>query len=392
MKIGFLIPRYGPEAFGGAELAARSLAEQLVREVDVECEVFTTCARDAATWRDELPPGTTEEGGVTVHRFRSQHGRRADFGVRNAALLADPEALSVDDAWEWVAALGPVCPDAVGAAVESLCDVVTVHPYLYHPCITGVHALGPRAVLHPAAHDEPSIHLPLYEPMFLAAGALAFWSDEERAATQRLFPATVARRQIVVGFGVEPLVTAPPAPSAPAGRPYLLCFGKVLSVKGCAALATAFRAYKRRRPSDLALVFAGPLVDPLPGDDDVIVLGAVDDDTKTALFAHCVALVSPSPYESLSLVVLEAWAAGRPVLVNGACDATRGHCERHGGGLWFVDYGTFEGAVDRLVAGDGLADTLGEAGRAAVREHFEWSAVVARYLAFVTALPATSGR
>jgi glycosyltransferase involved in cell wall biosynthesis len=390
MKIGFLLPRYGPESIGGAELAARAFAERLAARPGIDCDVFTTCAIDAATWRDELATGTSVEAGVSVHRFRSTHGRRSDFGARNAAVLADPGSVAEAAAWEWLAALGPVCPDAVEAAVASNCDVVTVHPALYHPCVTGALALAERCVLHAAAHDEAALHLPIYREVFERAGALSFWSDEERAVVARLFPATVTQRQLVTGFGVDlddgtATKEIADLPNAIGGRPFVLCLGKVLTAKGCQALALWFRAYKQRHPGDVVLVFAGTVHDPLPADDDVIVLGAVSEAVKARLLGSCALLVSPSPYESLSLVVLEAWAAGKPVLVNGACDVTRGHCERHGGGLWFVDYATFEVALDRLLD-PATATVLGSAGREAVRVHFAWPAVLDRYVAFLAGM------
>lgn len=387
MNVGFLIPRYGAEALGGAELAARALAEHLADRPGVTCEVFTTCARDAATWADELAPGTTIEGGVTVHRFRSRHGRRADFAAHNARLLAGVR-LDVTEAEQWLESLGPVCPDAVDAAAASDCDVVTVHPYLYHPCVTGVLALRHRAVLHPATHDEPPIHLPFYGDVFAAAGGLAFWTATEQRLAARLFPDVVSHHQTVVGFGVD---AAPPGgelPAALTGRPYVLCLGKVLAAKGSVALARWFATYKDRHPGPIALVFAGTVVDAIPETrvrDDVVMLGPVDEPTKTALLRECQLLVSPSPYESLSLVVLEAWAAGRPVLVNGACDVTRDHAARYGAGLWFVDYATFEAALERLLTDTALADHLGAAGLAAIERDFTWTDVVDRYLAFLGA-------
>lgn len=388
MKIGVLIPRYGAEALGGAELAARALAEHLVTRPGVTCEVFTTCARDAATWADELPAGTTTEGGVTVHRFRSKHGRRADFAARNAQLLAG-EPLDAAEATQWIESLGPVCPDAVDAAVASACDVVTVHPYLYHPCVTGVLALRDRAVLHPATHDEPSIHLPVYRDVFGAAGGLAFWTAIEQRVAGRLFPETITHHQTVVGFGVDAPATSGELPAALTGRPFVLCFGKVLSTKGSVALAHWFAAYKDRHPGPTALVYAGTVVDAIPGSygerDDIVVLGPVDEATKAALMRECALLVSPSPYESLSLVILEAWSVGRPVLVNGACDVTRDHVERYGGGLWFVDYATFEATLDRLLTDPELAAGLGAAGRAATERDFTWPEVIDRYLAFLGA-------
>lgn len=361
-----------------------ALAEHLAARDGVECEVFTTRAVDASTWADELTAGTTVEGGVTVHRFTARHGRRSDFAARNAQLL-EGRIADDHDAWQWLESLGPVCPDAVDAAVASRCDVVTVQPYLYHPCVTGVLALRDRAVLHGATHDEPPIHLPMYRDVYETAGALAFWSDAEQRVARRLFPSTATRPQLVVGFGVDDL-PAGDLPDALRERPFVLCFGKVLRAKGCHALARAFAAYKDRHPGRLALVFAGAIIDAIPEAsvrDDIVALGAVDERSKGALMRGARVLVSPSPYESLSLVVLEAWSAGRPVLVNGACDVTRDHVERYGGGLWFVDYATFEAALDRLLTDAELAGALGAAGRHAVATEFTWPTVLDRYLAFL---------
>ena len=66
MKVAFVVPRYGPDIRGGAEVGARMLAERLVADRGYEVEVLTTCALDAITWRDELPEGTSVERGVTT--------------------------------------------------------------------------------------------------------------------------------------------------------------------------------------------------------------------------------------------------------------------------------------------------------------------------------------
>src|SRR5262249_9710024 len=101
-------------------------------------------------------------------------------------------------------------------------------------------------------------------------------------------------------------------------------------------------------------------------------------------------LVSPSGWESFSFVVLEAWSAGTPVLVNGRCDATRDHCEASGGGLWFEDYPTFEVTLDRLLGDRPLAAAMASAGRRYVDERYRWSVVVERYQAFCQRLRAAA--
>ena len=59
VKVAFVVPRYGVDIRGGAEVGARMLAERLVAERGYEVEVLTTSAPDAITWRDELPEGTS---------------------------------------------------------------------------------------------------------------------------------------------------------------------------------------------------------------------------------------------------------------------------------------------------------------------------------------------
>ena len=90
--------------------------------------------------------------------------------------------------------------------------------------------------------------------------------------------------------------------------------------------------------SQLHLVTAGEVSPHLRGIRRVVQLGRVDDDTRWALVRGALALVSPSATESLSLVVLEAWLAGRSVVVNRACDVTDAHVRRSSGGV-SIDFG-----------------------------------------------------
>ena len=92
--------------------------------------------------------------------------------------------------------------------------------------------------------------------------------------------------------------------------------------------------------------------------------------------------MNPSANESFSLVVLEAWVAGVPVVVNGRCPATREHCERSGGGLWFEGYAQFETIVDRLADAE-LRTTLAARGAAYVERTYHWPSLAERYAAFL---------
>ena len=147
MKLTFVVPRYGTQVLGGAEYAARTLAEGVAARDGWTVEVLTTCAVDAGTWADELPPGTTEEGGVQVVRIPSRAGRDPDFAALAGRVLANPKAATDDEALEFIRAQGPDNPALVEAARSTDADVVAFYPYLYHPT---VHVVPAYVVLRPA--------------------------------------------------------------------------------------------------------------------------------------------------------------------------------------------------------------------------------------------------
>ena len=142
MKVAFVTPRYGLEVMGGAESAARQLAEHLVAECRWQVEVFSTCALDHITWDNVLPAGDSKLNGVTVHRFASSAGRVPEFYELDARLRMAPAEAGLEQARRWVELNGPVTPDLVDALRESDADVVAFYPYLYYPTVEGMDAVS----------------------------------------------------------------------------------------------------------------------------------------------------------------------------------------------------------------------------------------------------------
>ncbi len=389
MKVAFVVPRYGTSIRGGAETGARMLAERLVADRGWEVEVLTTCALDAITWRDELPEGTDDVNGVRVRRIRSAAGRDPHFHPLWAQLRDDPAHAGAADMERWVDLQGPRSPALLEAVAASDADVLAFYPYLYYPTVRGLPLVEARAVLHPAAHEEPALHLPLFDDLFTRCRGFAFHSRSERALVNARF-GVAATPQVLIGLGVEE-----PGPSdegdgaavrAAHGvgeAPYLVCIGRVDDQKGTGMLWRFFRAYKQRHPGPLRLVFVGQVVDAPEPADDVVVTGMLDDAAKWALLRGARALVAPSPHESFSLTVIEALTAGVPVLVNSVCGATREHCEQSGAGLWFGDFAEFE-AVVRLLTTDGARhETMARNGRRYVAANYTWPVILDRYCSFL---------
>jgi len=384
VNLGLVVPRYGEDVVGGTEHWLRMLCEHLVTMRQWHVEVFTTCATSAATWHDELPPGDSVLGGVTVHRHRSVSGRDPRYADLNAVIREDPSGVPDDMAHRFVELVGPVCPDVLDHAASSACDLIAVTPYLFWPAVHGAPRLGRRVIFHGAAHDEPELHLGIMREVFLSVGGFAFNSYAERSLVERTFPiahlpASVIGNSVAEGRG-DPSTARAELGLGP-DEPFVLCVGRVERDKGAHALAELWRLHRRRRPQAPRLVLLGPVHEALAGDDDVLVAGRRSEEIKWGALRSCEYLIAPSPWESFSLVVLEAWLAGRAVVVNGRCEATVEHCRRSGGGLWFSDEVEFEVVVDRLSSDGALRDHLSARGGAYARRQFSWSAVIDRYTA-----------
>ncbi len=394
MRLGIVLPRYGTDVVGGTEHWLQMLAEHLVAERGWEVEVFTTCATSAVTWADELEAGRTELNGVTVHRHRSISGRDPAYGALDPVIRRDPASVPDALASSFIDLVGPVCPDVLDHAAASTSDLIALTPYLYWPAVHGAARLGRRVVFHGAAHDEAELHLRIMRPVFSAVGGFAFYSFAERSLVERTFPVAHLPSS-VIGAAVVERDGDPAAARAALGlgpdEPFVLCVGRVERIKGAHTLAEMWHLYRRRRPEVPRLVLLGPVNEALEGGDDVVVAGRHSEAVKWGALKAARVVVTPSAFESFSLVVVEAWLAGRAVVVNGRCAATVEACRRSGGGLWFSGYASFEALMDRLLGDEDLRAQLGASGERYARELFDWDAVVSRYADLAERILAANG-
>ena len=162
-------------------------------------------------------------------------------------------------------------------------------------------------------------------------------SFEERALIQKL-TGNVNVPSEVVGVGSEIPPTADPLrfrKKFGVDSRFALYVGRIDKNKGCEELFHFFSRYVMVYPSGLSLVLLGRSIIDIPSNPKIHSLGFVSDQDKFDALAAADLLIMPSYYESLSMVLLESWALGRPVLVNGHCDVLRGQCIRSNGGLYY---------------------------------------------------------
>ena len=114
-------------------------------------------------------------------------------------------------------------------------------------------------------------------------------------------------------------------------------------------------------------------------------LGYLSEEEKRSALAGARAVVCPSPFESLSIVLLEGFALGTPALASARSPVLKDHCVRSQGGLYYSGAQEFSEALDLIVREPRLRLALGENGRRYVRENYRWDAVLARYRRLIEA-------
>ena len=82
-------------------------------------------------------------------------------------MRGDPGAASVEDMERWVDLQGPRSPALLEAVTSSDADVLAFYPYLYYPTVRGLPLVEERAVMHPAAHEEAFLYLPVFDELFV---------------------------------------------------------------------------------------------------------------------------------------------------------------------------------------------------------------------------------
>jgi glycosyltransferase involved in cell wall biosynthesis len=381
VKVAVVVQRYGAEINGGAELHARYIAEHLSRRAEVQ--VFTTCARDYITWKNEYPPGEDTVGGVRVVRFPVSHPRDPRAFGRHSARVFD-EVHSIGDELAWLESEGPTSPALVRHVARSAgaIDWYLFFSYRYYHAYHGARAVPSKAVLVPTAERDAAAGIDIFSPVFRGVRGVMYNSLEERALIQ-----AVSGNQDVPGTVVGVGSAIPDHPQAGRfrrkhniRRPFAIYVGRIDENKGCTEMFAHFQRYAAAHPRGLDLVLIGNAVIPVPDHPRITHLGFLPDQDKFDALAASDLLIMPSFYESLSMVALEAWALGKPVLVNGRCDVLKGQALRSNGGLYYDTPEEFAEAVYMLEGAGPVNAILGRNGREYFKRNYAWPVIERKYM------------
>lgn len=389
VTLGFVIPWYGDNIGGGAESECRAVVK-LLGTHNCKAEVLTTCVREfRSDWNtNHHPPGVSVEGGVRVRRFPVKVRDTEIFETANRRLLRG-ESLSAEQQEDflWHSINSPALYDYIDKHTEAY--LYFFIPYMFGTSCYGSMVCPERSVLIPCLHNESYAYLEPIRRMFRSVRDIIFLSPEEEVLARRLYslPKDVGQ---LIGGPVDCSWSANPAGFVDKYglSRFLLYAGRIDTGKKADLLIEYFHKYVTDHSTDLQLVFIGGGTPEVPASltGRVHSLGYLDLQDKYDCFAASLALCVPSVMESFSIVMMESWLAGRPVIVNARCAVTTDLCKRANGGLYFDSYEEFSEIVSYLAGAPSVCSSLGQQGGAYVRANYAPEIVAERYLSFIEKL------
>jgi glycosyltransferase involved in cell wall biosynthesis len=259
-------------------------------------------------------------------------------------------------------------------------------PYMYGTTYHGLTVNPKKSVLIPCLHDESYIHMKIFKDLFPTIKAMIFLAEPEMRLAQSVYNLSEVET-VVLGTGVETDISSGGSNfrrKFKIDRPFILYAGRKDIGKNIHLLLRYFNEYKQTNLNDLQLILigGGDINIPHAIRNDVRDLGFVAMQDKYDAYSAATLLCQPSVNESFSLVVMENWICGRPVLVHSDCAVTKDFVQKSNGGLYFKTYREFEGSVNYILFHENTASILGRQGKDFVKRNFSWDMIVDKYTRF----------
>ena len=412
MKFAFVTSRYGADITSGPEHACRVLAEQVSSRHDVD--VLTTCARNPRTWKNEYSEGTDRVRGALIRRFPVNQARdEQSFRQYSERTLGGPHG-RVDEV-EWLRRAGPWSSgliDFIRRQHKSY-DVL-VYFCLSSPLTVEGAMLAPeRSIIFPHLQLHPALRFDVCAEALASVRAVGLLSGAERRLLRNYIRVTTQHEELV-GIGIDPSpeqsyprhqqdpadvivddeLTATSDSAEPesylAGRgvpfrrrnrlygPFALYGGRVEPDNGCEEMLDYFDTFAAT-DGDTALALMGVKMMRVPEEPYIRLAGVLPERQRMIAYEAADVTIAPTVDDLLSQPLLESMAVGTPVLACASNSAAVEHCRRANGGLYYSNREEFVESLRLLTTNTRLRSRLGENGRAYVRQHFRWDAVLGRF-------------
>jgi glycosyltransferase involved in cell wall biosynthesis len=400
-KIALVIQRYGSGINGGAEVHAFQIAERLSFYHDLT--VLTSRALNYDDWMPLLDEGESLEKGIRILRFN--HPRRGLPVAKNIGYKALKASLGIlrligmDQSKKppkWIASMRMKMDELYlkrqGPCTSGLIEHIRSHrkdydcfiffTYLYYPTVFGIQEVPEKSILIPMIHDEPAVYRTIFEKVMTSARFIFFNTEVEKKFAEKRFDLAGIENKIVA-TGISTPDVRKKSGALEKYRiksPYIMYLGRIEEGKGCKKLIQWHAQCCDLEPGTPALLMVGQNLMKNDVKGRAVFTGFLSEEEKNELLAQCKAIVVPSEYESLSLCLLEAFALGKPGIVNRKCEVLRTHIEEAKAGWTFETRQDFEDCMRELVQKPVQAVEYGKNGLAYVSGKYNWNSIMNTYL------------
>lgn len=391
-KIGFVIPWYADGIPGGAEMELREVAGHL-HSAGVRLEILTTCVKEfGSDWSVNYYKDGDDStaNGITIKRFKVKKRDTEAFDAVNAKLMR--KALVSPEEEDIFLSEMVNSPDLYKYISEHGDDysLFVFIPYMFGTTYNGAKIFPEKSVLIPCFHDEGYAYMKRFKELFPKTAGMIFNARPEAELAQRLYGFEESgTKTIVMGIGMDTGIIPDPAAfreKFKINERFILYAGRKDEGKNVHTLVKYYSEYIKRHETDLRLVLIGggeiELPPALVKSGRIVDLGFVDRQDKYNAQGAAEFLCQPSMNESFSLVIMESWLCGRPVLVHENCPVTRNFVSESNGGLYFGNYFEFEGCADYILNHKNTAWLMGSNGKNYVKKNFDWDVIVDKYKKF----------
>ena len=392
-KVAFVLPWLPESTPGGAETLALTTAQHL-RQAGMDTEILTTCIRDLFDdyGHNYHTPGTVYRDGLPVRRFAVKKRRAKPYHRLNQRLM-DGGTITPKEEQVFINQMF-VAPSLYRYLQHHKRRYLYIFiPYMFSSTYHGVRAVPDRSLVIPCLHDEGYARLHIYHDMLRSAKGLLFNTEAEESLAVSLLGQADGQIRRVIGSGIDTDVRGDGErfrSKYQLDGPIVLYAGRDGEGKNTPLLIEYWNRYMEETSRAATLVRIGSHESSLGKDGAFhLNLGFVSTQDKYDALAAADVLCQPSLNESFSLVLMESWVQGTPVLVHGNCAVTRQHCVSSGGGLVFNDYDEFALAITRVLEHPDDAQRMGQRGRQYVMDNYQWPAVVAKYQNLIAEVRAT---
>lgn len=391
-KIGFVIPWYADGIPGGAEMELREVSGHL-HSAGVRLEILTTCVKEfGSDWSVNYYKDGDDStaNGITIKRFKVKKRDTEAFDAVNAKLMRKaPVSPEEEDIFLSEMVNSPDLYKYISEHGDDYSLFVFI-PYMFGTTYNGAKIFPEKSVLIPCFHDEGYAYMKRFKELFPKTAGMIFNARPEAELAQRLYGFEESgTKTIVMGIGMDTGIIPDPAAfreKFKINERFILYAGRKDEGKNVHTLVKYYSEYIKRHETDLRLVLIGggeiELPPALVKSGRIVDLGFVDRQDKYNAQGAAEFLCQPSMNESFSLVIMESWLCGRPVLVHENCPVTRNFVSESNGGLYFGNYFEFEGCADYILNHKNTAWLMGSNGKNYVKKNFDWDVIVDKYKKF----------